>query len=106
GPRNTREGGRGRPRAWARLGLIAGQHKDRLDGSGYHRGSRANALSPAGRILAAADCYQAKREPRPYRDALSAEAAAGNLRTEVRTGSIDGEAAAAVLAAAGHRVPP
>jgi HD-GYP domain-containing protein (c-di-GMP phosphodiesterase class II)/DNA-binding CsgD family transcriptional regulator len=95
-----------RPQALARLGLIAGQHKERLDGSGYHRGSRANALSPAGRILAAADCYQAKLEPRPYRGAMTAEAAAANLRAEVRAGLIDSEAAAAVLAAAGHRVPP
>ena len=37
-----------RPAALARLGALAAQHHERLDGSGYHRGARANALTPAG----------------------------------------------------------
>lgn len=45
------------------------------------------------------------RELRPYRDALSPEDAAAELRTEVRDGRLDGEAVEAVLAAAGHRTP-
>src|SRR4029079_7758596 len=41
----------------APLGAVAIQHHERLDGSGYPRGVRGSALTPAGRILAAADPY-------------------------------------------------
>lgn len=34
------------------------------------------------RLLAAADCYQAMREPRPYRPALPPAGAGGELRRE------------------------
>jgi HD-GYP domain-containing protein (c-di-GMP phosphodiesterase class II) len=91
-----------RPPALARLGAIVAQHHERLDGSGYHRGTRA--LSPQGRILAAAEAYCGKVEARPYRAALSADAAADVLKREVHAGRLDGDAVAAVLAAAGHRV--
>ena len=37
-----------RPAALARLGAIVGQHHERLDGSGYHRGAPASGLSPQG----------------------------------------------------------
>lgn len=93
-----------RPRALAHLGALAGRHHERLDGSGYHREAPAALLSPAARILAAADVYHAMTEPRPHRPARSHEQAADELRREVRLGRIDGEAANAVLGAAGHRV--
>jgi HD-GYP domain-containing protein (c-di-GMP phosphodiesterase class II) len=93
-----------RPATLARLGTIAALHHERLDGSGYHRGSRADLLSPAARILAAADVYHAMTETRPHRPALSPENAAEELQREVRAGRLDSEAARAVLAAAGHRV--
>ena len=94
-----------RPAALAHLGAIIGQHHERGDGTGYHRGARAEALSAQGKILAAADAYQNKIEARPHREALSAHAAADALRREVRDGRLDGDAVAAVLAAAGHSVP-
>ena len=93
-----------RPPALARLGALASLHHERLDGSGYHRGVPASMLSPAARILAAADVYHAMTEPRPHRPARTPEAAAEELRREVRAGRLDGEAASGVLAAAGHRV--
>jgi HD-GYP domain-containing protein (c-di-GMP phosphodiesterase class II) len=93
-----------RPAALAALGALAATHHERLDGSGYHRGSPAAALSPAARILAAADAYHAMTEPRPHRPALASDAAAGELSREVRSGRLDGDAVACVLAAAGHRV--
>jgi DNA-binding NarL/FixJ family response regulator len=77
-----------------------------MDGSGYHRASVGQALSPAARILGAADAYQAMTEPRPHRLAFSPEEAAGELRREVRADRLDGDAVQAVLAEAGHRVPP
>jgi HD-GYP domain-containing protein (c-di-GMP phosphodiesterase class II) len=64
----------------APLGAIAGQHHERLDGSGYPRGLSGDAISTAGRILAAADSYHALTEARPHRLPRSAADAAAELR--------------------------
>jgi HD-GYP domain-containing protein (c-di-GMP phosphodiesterase class II) len=88
----------------APLGRIAVQHRERLDGSGYPHGLRGSAISRAGRILAAADAYQAMREPRPHREARSTEDAARELQADARAGRLDADAVDAVLRAAGHRV--
>jgi len=89
----------------APLGRIAVQYRERLDGSGYPRGLSGTEICHPARIIAAADVYQSIREPRPHRQARSAEAAAGELRADVRAGRLDGAAVEAVLAAAGHRTP-
>jgi HD-GYP domain-containing protein (c-di-GMP phosphodiesterase class II) len=89
--------------ALAPLAGIAAQHHERLDGSGYPRGLAGGAVSPGGRVLAAADFYRARTEPRPHRPASTAREAAAQLRAEVRAGRLDGGAAEAVLSAAGHR---
>jgi HD-GYP domain-containing protein (c-di-GMP phosphodiesterase class II) len=91
-------------RPLAPLGAIAVQHRERLDGSGYPRGLAGNAISRPARIVAAADAYQAMREPRPYRPARTADEASAQLRAEVEAARLDAEAVEAVLAAAGHRV--
>ncbi|MGC4111098.1 MAG: HD domain-containing phosphohydrolase [Nocardioides sp.] len=88
----------------AAAGSIAVQHHERLDGTGYPRGLHGDALTPSGRILAVADAYHAKLEPRPHRSALSGAEAGAWLRSEVRAGRFDGAAADAVLTAAGHAV--
>jgi HD-GYP domain-containing protein (c-di-GMP phosphodiesterase class II) len=88
----------------APLGSLAGQHRERLDGSGYPRGLQASMLSPSARVLAAADVYRAMVEPRPHRAARSAPEAAEELRVEAREGRLDGEAVDAVLRAAGHEI--
>jgi HD-GYP domain-containing protein (c-di-GMP phosphodiesterase class II) len=82
-------------------GVIAGLHHERLDGSGYHRGSRARDLSMPARILAAADVYQAMTQTRAHRPKLPPEEAAAQLQQEVRAGRLDPDASAAVLDAAG-----
>jgi len=82
----------------------AALHHERLDGSGYPHGLAGSALSPAVRVLAAADVYHALREARPHRPALDADAAAGVLQQDVRDGRLDPGAVDAVLRAAGHRV--
>ena len=88
----------------ARLAEIAGQHLERLDGSGYPRGLSGAALSPSVRLLAAADVYQALLEPRAHRPEYSPAAAADVLAAEIRAGRLDGNAVHAVLGAAGHRL--
>jgi HD-GYP domain-containing protein (c-di-GMP phosphodiesterase class II) len=88
----------------APIGMLAGSHHERLDGSGYHRGTRGPGLDQPSRILATADCYGAMCEARPYRAALDAPAAEAELMREAEEGRLDPEAVDAVLAAAGHRV--
>jgi len=88
------------------LARLAGSHGERCDGSGYHRGSRAADLPAAAWLLAAADCYQAMREPRAYRPPLSAQAAADELGREAQEGRLPPEAVQAVLAAAGQPSRP
>ncbi len=51
------------------LAAIAAAHHERMDGSGYPRGLSGGALSAEGRLLAAADFYQSRTEPRPHRPA-------------------------------------
>lgn len=55
----------------------------------------------AARVLAAADVFQALREPRPHRAAHTVEAAADVLRREVQAGRLDVDAANAILEDAG-----
>ncbi len=91
--------------ALAPVARIAVQHRERIDGSGYPRGLSGAGMGREARILAAADAYQAMREPRPHRAERSAPDAARELRADVRAGRHDAEAVEAVLGAAGHRVP-
>lgn len=83
---------------------LAGTHHERCDGSGYHRGATAGQLGPEARVLAAADTFAAITEPRPHRPARTAQDAARELSDEVRSGRLDGDAVAAVLAAAGEQL--
>lgn len=89
--------------ALSRLARIASMHHERLDGSGYHRNAIEAMQTPAVRLLAAADVYQALTEPRPHRPALTPEMAAEILRSEVKAGRLDGEATNCVLAAMGEQ---
>lgn len=89
----------------ATLAPVASFHHERLDGTGYHRGATAAALAPAARLLAAADAFHAKTEPRPHREALSLSQAAQELGREVREGRLDAASVTAVIEAAGEHVP-
>jgi HD-GYP domain-containing protein (c-di-GMP phosphodiesterase class II) len=85
------------------LARWAGMHHERLDGSGYHRGSHRAELSKEARLLAAADAYQAMTQPRPFRQGLTRSAAADQLEAEARAGRLDADAVHRVLTAAGHQ---
>lgn len=90
----------------AELAPIAGFHHERLDGSGYHRGSAAPEIDAKARVLAAADAYHAMCEPRPHRPAHTADEAARILTEQASRGLFDPEGVAAVLAEAGQGTPP
>jgi HD-GYP domain-containing protein (c-di-GMP phosphodiesterase class II) len=89
----------------AALTPVASFHHERLDGSGYHRGTAAADITPPARLLAAADAYHAMTEPRPHRAALPPRQAAETLGREAGAGRLDPDAVTAVLEAAGQRVP-
>jgi HD-GYP domain-containing protein (c-di-GMP phosphodiesterase class II) len=85
------------------LASLVGMHHERLDGSGY-RGVTAPFFPVAAQILAAADVYRTKVEPRPHRAALTPEAACEDLRALGRTGKLDAQVIDAVQNTVGVRV--
>lgn len=87
------------------MARIAGMHHERLDGSGYHRGSAAREIGLSARILAAADAFQAMTQRRPHRPAMTAEAAADAVLEEARAGRLDADAVGAIVEAAGRPAP-
>ncbi|HZJ07997.1 MAG TPA: HD domain-containing phosphohydrolase [Nocardioidaceae bacterium] len=78
------------------VSALAGGHHERLDGSGYHRGSTG------ARLLAAADVWTSLGDNRPHRRAHRPGEARDALWGEVTAGRLDGTAVEAVLAAAGE----
>jgi HD-GYP domain-containing protein (c-di-GMP phosphodiesterase class II) len=82
------------------LGALAAMHHERLDGSGYYRGLKSNALPTEVRILSAADVYCGLTEPRPHRIPYSAQMANAHLLREQQSGRLDRIAVEVVHAAA------
>nr|WP_246210837.1 HD domain-containing phosphohydrolase [Phytoactinopolyspora alkaliphila] len=85
------------------VAALAGQHHERCDGSGYHRGLTSDRMTMAARTLATADAYRVLVEGRPGAPPMRAAAAAQRLQDEARKGCLDGDAVQAVLEATGHR---
>jgi HD-GYP domain-containing protein (c-di-GMP phosphodiesterase class II) len=94
-----------RCRPLAALVEPASSHHERLDGSGYHRSLPAEAQSREARLLAAADVFAALTAERPHRPSLADDAAARALEAEAGR-TLDADAVACVLAAAGRREAP
>jgi HD-GYP domain-containing protein (c-di-GMP phosphodiesterase class II) len=87
------------------LAPVAAGHHERLDRSGYHRGSPGADLTMPARVLAAADVFAALCEPRPHRQARDPEQAAAVLTDEANAGRLDPDAVTAVIEAAGQPAP-
>jgi HD-GYP domain-containing protein (c-di-GMP phosphodiesterase class II) len=72
--------------------LIAAQHHERIDGTGYPDGLRGDEIILESRILAVIDIYEALvAQDRPYKPKMVPEAAIGILRAEVAANHLDGE---------------
>lgn len=70
---------------------IAGDHHEKLDGSGYPRGLPDVEIIPQVRMLTIADIFDAlTASDRPYRKAAPIDRALHILEDEVRTGKLDG----------------
>ena len=68
---------------------IAAFHHERLDGSGYPFGKRADELTTLQRIMACADIYQALTEKRPYKDGMDHDKACEILKDMAEKNWID-----------------
>jgi HD-GYP domain-containing protein (c-di-GMP phosphodiesterase class II) len=74
---------------------------ERLDGSGYFRKARGEAIGMQERVLAVAAAWTAMCSPRPWRPAHGIAAAGTLLVAQAGAGRFDRQAVSAVLAAAG-----
>ena len=83
--------------AFSPMARIAGMHHERVDGSGYHRGSSGRDIDIAARVLGCADAFDAMTHRRPHRAALDPAQARDELTRESRAGKFDPEVVAAVL---------
>jgi diguanylate cyclase (GGDEF)-like protein/putative nucleotidyltransferase with HDIG domain len=86
-------------RSWglAESATIVLQHHERIDGSGYPAGLRGEEIGIEGRVIHAADAYLAMTFDRPYRKAMTREAAFAELVCHSGT-QFDSDAVAALIA--------
>jgi diguanylate cyclase (GGDEF)-like protein len=60
-------------------------HHERYDGKGYPQGLKGNDIPLLSRIIAVVDAYDAMTEDRPYRKAMTKEAAIAEIRRNAGT---------------------
>lgn len=77
------------PAGYEDIPVMAGQHHERLDGSGYPHGHRGDRITIGGRLLMVADTYDALRMHRVYKPAFSIPESLAILRHEVVQGKLD-----------------
>jgi HD-GYP domain-containing protein (c-di-GMP phosphodiesterase class II) len=70
---------------FADLADDAANHHERLDGRGYFRGLRGDALTPAARVIAVADVAAALLSARPYRPAVPLDRVLATMSVEAGT---------------------
>jgi putative nucleotidyltransferase with HDIG domain len=78
------------------MAIIAGEHHEKLDGSGYPNRLLAPELSLESRIVAAADVYAALSEDRPYRAGLGPDEAVA-VMTKLVPNKVDADCFDALL---------
>lgn len=71
------------------VALWAGQHHERIDGSGYPYRHSHNEISFESRIIATADVFQALAQTRPYRGPLPPADILAILNDEAASGKLD-----------------
>jgi HD-GYP domain-containing protein (c-di-GMP phosphodiesterase class II) len=88
--------------AFGPLARVAGAHHERLDGKGYPRGLKHDAIPLDARIITAADVFDALTAKRPYRDAMSDDVALAVMAKEAGT-AFDRHCLAALRSAVAKR---
>jgi putative two-component system response regulator len=80
----------GNLRSLAPVRPIVRHHHERLDGSGYPDGLRADEIPLLAQIVATVDVFDALTTNRPYRRALGFDDAVKELRADVQSGLLGG----------------
>ena len=80
----------------AAVAVVIRHHHERCDGSGLSRRARGRRVPLGARIVAVADVFDALTSERPYRPALSRDAALGHLMSEAGR-LLDGDVVAVSL---------
>jgi len=80
------------------VALWAGQHHEKIDGSGYPYHVATSRLALEARILAVADIFQALAADRPYRKAMPVTKIVEILREQAASGKLDFTVAECVAA--------
>ena len=79
-----------RVRSFREMSVIAGEHHEKLDGTGYPDRLTARDLSRESRIIAVADVFGALTEDRPYRAGLNQQDTL-SIMTEFAPHQLDGD---------------
>ena len=87
-----------RVQAFEEIAVLAGEHHEKLDGSGYPFGLTGKEMSVESKIIAVADVFAALSEHRPYREALGVERIRSIMEGDI-PGKLDGECYAALCVA-------
>ena len=78
------------PPELAQVPDIAGGHHERIDGTGYPLGLAGEQIPLASRVMAVCDVYDALTAmDRPYKPAMSQDAAFSILNDEAKRGLLD-----------------
>lgn len=78
-------------KGFAELTAWAALHHEKLDGSGYPFGLKAEQLCFESRLMGCVDIYQALSEPRPYKDGFAHEKVMMIMRKMANDGKIDAQ---------------
>ena len=73
----------GRVSAFRELAIVAAEHHEKLDGTGYPHGLHGEQMSLESRIIAVSDMFTAMVEKRPYRGPVDPEKVLGILAKDV-----------------------
>lgn len=87
------------------LSAIA-HHHERFDGTGYPKGLKGEEISLLGRIVRAADTYEAITGWRPHQDPLTPRAALIEICRDISGGAIDPKVGKAFLEVMGGEMTP
>lgn len=79
-----------RVRSFREMAVIAGEHHEKLDGSGYPDRLTAHDLSLESRIIAVADVFGALSEDRPYRPGINLQETLA-IMTQFAPHQLDGD---------------
>ncbi|WP_353894210.1 HD domain-containing phosphohydrolase [Proteinivorax hydrogeniformans] len=70
------------------IASIAGEHHEKLDGTGYPEKLNYNSLSHYSRVMAVGDIFQALTEFRPYREGLTPQEAVKIIKKDVEANKL------------------